>query len=142
MRAAVLLATILVPLAVAGQEKSPAEPAPETPAQCKKRLGSHRECFAMMVSFHIQICALKSRFAELKQDTDSLRDKAQCGTHAKAQVRPFYDAMLGATKKPAALAASKKAMQAFIAVMADPPATVGLRNNLETALAELELELP
>lgn len=73
---------------------------------------------------------------EIQKEADS------CGAVAKNTLRPFYEATLKVAKTPAATAATKKAMQAFFAVMADPPGTVGLRNNLETALAELEVEMP
>jgi hypothetical protein len=132
----------LLAIALASLNAFAADDPGETPAQCKKRVGSLRECFASQIAFHQEMCRLAVKIASMSPTEEYLKKAVQCGGNAKNSVRPFYEATLLAAKKPSQSAAVKKTMQAFFAVMSDPPGTVGLRNNLETALAELEIELP
>lgn len=141
MRTSILLCVLFVSCVAAAQDEMP-----ETPATCKKRVGSARECFALQISFHQLICGMSREIANKKLqlgDQSGLKEAGECGSKAKAAVRPYFDVLTASlAKKPAGAASAKKAMLAFFAVMADPPGTVGLRNNLETALAELEVEVP
>lgn len=114
----------------------------ETPGECKTRLGSARECLASTISFHQMNCELTAHIYRLDPSAANAKKISMCGSEAKKKVRPFYDAVLRDAKKSAAISAAKKTLQAFFAVMADPPGTAGLQNNLQTALAELEVELP
>ena len=122
----------------------------ETPAQCKKRVGSARECFSLNITGAELICNLRSRLAEQQAemgDKEGYRkaysELVKCGSDAKKNVRPFYDKLVIELKeRNAAQAVAKKSLSAFIAIMNDPPGTRALSDNLKSALAELEVEVP
>ena len=78
-----------------------------------------------------------------KVGRESPMDMAQYGEIVKTATRPNYTALMASyAKNPEAAAATKKVMLAFIAVLNNATDSIGLKNNLQTALAELELVAP
>ena len=131
---------LLISCAAAAEEKD------ESPADCKKRIGSERRCFQYNANFHETLCGMMLTNAKINFQLgkpDAFAEYEKCGPDAKVSLRPFYDALLVAVDgKPLAIIAAKKSMSAFIAIMKLPPGSLVLQNNLTTALAELEIEAP
>ena len=118
----------------------------ETPLACKARTGTERACFTNFVNSVIIIAEATNETLQLEMRLgrfDSAAKLRTQGKDAKVNVRPYYDALMASlAEKPEALAASKKAMAAFLSVVNSLPGNVGLRNNLKIALSELEVEVP
>ncbi len=120
--------------------------ASEPPAECKSRLGSPRACFQSKANFYVMKCELAGRVASAQYDggqSGAYESAGKCGPVAKSEIRPYFDALVSSiAKKPPAVAAAKKSLAAFIAVVDDPPGSPALRASLKAALADLEVEAP